>query len=137
MPQNFDVQSIELGAGSELAFSYIADRYNLPAWAYAFSDVTDEGARLRTPAGEVDIKLDVHAYDSNGVIVWVLTFPDGAVGRACSRVIPLKSSSCIYSFTLFPPPVPLEELEGQLEAQSKILKDELSKLKSIIDEMPA
>jgi len=133
MSQCFDVQSIEISANHDLAFDYIADRYNLPAWAYAFSEVSDNGARLRTPTGEVDIQLDVQANKINGVIDWIMTFPDGTAGKACSRVIPLDGSSCIYSFTLLPPQVPLEELEGTLDAQSKILSEELNKLKGLVD----
>ncbi len=38
-----------------------------------------------------------------------------------------------FSFTLTPPPVPLEELEGALEQQTVILEKELEKLKGILE----
>lgn len=133
MSQCFDVQSIELSVSHNLAFNYIADRFNLPEWAYAFTSVTETGALLKTPTGEVDIQLDVQVNKVNGVIDWIMTFPDGTSGKACSRVVPLDASSCIYSFTLLPPEVPLEELEGKLHAQSEILRKELNKLKGLIE----
>lgn len=40
---------------------------------------------------------------------------------------------CVYSFVLTPPPVPLEQMEGALAAQSITLAKELRQLKSILE----
>lgn len=130
--KNFDIQSIQLPVGHNEAFDYIANRHNLPAWANAFATVSATGALLRTPMGEVDITLDVESDKANGVVDWIMKFPDGNVGKACSRVVSVDENNSIYSFTLFAPPVPLEQLEGALNAQSKILAGELVALKGIL-----
>jgi hypothetical protein len=49
------------------------------------------------------------------------------VATAHSRVTPHRGKS-IYTFVLEAPPAPLEELEGALAEQSRILADELSSL---------
>ena len=88
---------------------------------------------MRTPNGEVEINLDVRASSKSGTIDWYMTFPDGSTAVAYSRVIELNHDSCVYSFILTPPPVPLEQLEGALEMQSKTLTEELAKLKGILE----
>lgn len=128
----YDIQSIELPVNYHVAYDYIANPHNLPEWANAFASVTGNKAVLRTPNGEVPIQLDVQANNKLGVVDWIMTFPDGSVGKACSRLTSMGEDSCIYAFTLFAPPVPLEQLEGALAEQSKILASELVKLKGIV-----
>ncbi len=41
--------------------------------------------------------------------------------------------TCIYSFVLHAPPVPLEQLEGALDAQRVTLQKELATLKSLTE----
>ena len=115
------------------AFAYIANGLNLPEWAQAFASVTDGRAIMRTPSGEVEIGLDVRASVQTGTVDWYMTFPDGSIAVAYSRVVELNCDSCVFSFNLMPPPVPLEQLEGALEMQSKILAEELAKLKGILE----
>ena len=62
-----------------------------------------------------------------------MTFPDGSVATAFSRVVEIDATSCVYSFVLTPPPVPLEQLEGALEAQSRTLAEELARLKQVVE----
>ena len=88
---------------------------------------------MRTPSGEVEIGLDVRASVQTGTVDWYMTFPDGSIAVAYSRVVELNCDSCVFSFNLMPPPVPLEQLEGALEMQSKILAEELAKLKGILE----
>jgi hypothetical protein len=64
---------------------------------------------------------------------WRLTFPDGAVGIAQSRVTETTRGTCIYSFVLHAPPVGLEQIEGALDAQSATLRSELATLKSLME----
>ena len=64
---------------------------------------------------------------------WRLTFPDGGVGLAQSRVTETTRGTCIYSFVLHAPPVALEQVEGALEAQSATLRSELATLKSLME----
>jgi hypothetical protein len=131
--KNFDVQAISLNVPQQQAFAYIADGQHLPEWAQAFASVTNGRALMRTPNGEVEIGLDVRASEQTGTVDWHMTFPDGSIGVAYSRVVELNSDSCIFTFILTPPPVPLELLEGALEMQSKTLTKELAKLKGIIE----
>jgi hypothetical protein len=64
-------------------------------------------------------------------IDWTITFPDGAVAKAASRVTPHGERS-IYTFVLEAPPVPLERLEGALAEQSRILTMELAALARLL-----
>jgi len=131
--KTFDVQAVELDVSSEDAFDYISDPARLPAWTSAFAEAKGEGAVLRTPEGEVNIGLVVEAAAERGTVDWRMTFPDGSVAVAYSRVVPIAEGRCAYTFVLTPPPVPLERLEGALAAQSETLKTELRHLKHILE----
>jgi hypothetical protein len=123
----FDVQSIEIAAPFQAAFRYIADPAHLPEWTHAFKRVGNEQATMETPAGAVQVGLLVEASEPHGTIDWTITFPDGGVSKASSRVIPHGDRS-IYTFVLEAPPVSLERLEGVLAEQSRILTSELQTL---------
>jgi len=131
--KNFDVQGIDLNVPREKAHAFIADPTQLPRWTSAFASVTSGRAVMRTPAGEVDIELDVEASAEHGTVDWRMTFPDGSVATAFSRVVAIDQKRCVFSFVLTPPPVPLEQLEGALEAQSRTLAEELGNLKRIVE----
>ena len=88
---------------------------------------------MRTPNGEIEIGLVVQASEEQGTVDWLMTFPDGSVATAFSRVVELDPQSCVFTFVLTPPPVPLEQLEGALEAQSRTLVEELRNLKRILE----
>ena len=130
--RRFAVQSIEIQAPFTKAYDFIADADNLPVWTEAFKSVANSRAQLATPNGAVEIGLRVHGSHEAGVIDWEMTFPDGSVAWAYSRVIPASNARSIYSFILMPPPVPLEQLEGALEQQSQTLRQELSRLAEIL-----
>lgn len=129
----FDVQGIDIKATYERAFPYIADPMHLPNWTNAFATVVNGRAMLRTPNGELEIGLVVKSSAEHGTVDWLMTFPDGSVATAFSRVMRLDSEYCVYTFVLTPPPVPLEQLEGALQAQSKTLAEELRNLKRILE----
>src|SRR5262245_59066916 len=132
--KNFDVQGIELSIPRSKALEFIADPAQLPRWTNAFVSVTPGRAVMRTPGGEVAIDLEVEASMEHGTVDWRMTFPDRSVATAFSRVVELDQDRCIFSFVLTPPPVPLEQLEGALEAQSRTLTEELRKLKKILEQ---
>ena len=129
----FDVQGIEIMASQERVFVFLREPGNLPKWAHAFVSAGDGRARLATQAGEVDISLDVLAEAAAGTVDWRLTFPDGGVALAQSRVTETTRGTSIYSFVLHAPPVALELVEGALEAQMATLRSELATLKSLIE----
>ncbi len=130
----FDVKNVALAVPFNTAFDYIADKTKLPEWTNAFSEVSEDGkALMRTPKGEIIVQLENNLDRTNGVIDTKMTFPDGGVGTAYSRLIALNEESCVYSFVLTPPPVALEELEGALSAQAEILERELQTLKSKLE----
>jgi len=129
----FDVQSIEIAAPFLVAFRYIADPANLPGWTHAFTQVSKGHATMKTPAGAVQVGLRVQASEPHGTIDWTITFPDGGIATAASRVTPHGDRS-IYTFVLEAPPVPLERLEGALAEQSRILATELATLTRRLDE---
>jgi len=131
--KNFDVQGIDLNVSRRQAWAFIADPVQLPRWTNAFASVTPGHAVLRTPGGEVLADLEVDASPEQGTIDWRITFPDRSVATAFSRVVAVDPERCIFSFVLTPPPVPLEKLEGALEAQSRTLAEELEKLKRILE----
>ena len=80
-----------------------------------------------TPSGSVEVGLRVESSRAAGTIDWFMTFPDGSVGRAFSRLIDLGNRT-LYSFVLMAPPLPLEQLEGALEEQARVLREELAVL---------
>lgn len=131
--KTFDVQSIDINAPLEKTFSYIAEAQNLPEWTSAFERVYDGRALLRTPQGSAEVTLAVNASPEHGTIDWVITFPDGNVASAHSRVVRNGEGHSIFTFVLLPPPVPLEQLEGALEQQSQTLREELSRLSEILN----
>src|SRR5712692_8908326 len=130
--KSFDVQSIEIRADFHRAFAYIADAKTLPEWTHAFKDVSDGTAVMATPQGSVPVKLTVHASAQHGTIDWIMDFPDGSRATAFSRLVEAGKNRCIYAFTLMQPPVPLEQLEGALEQQAKVLEQELASLARIL-----
>jgi len=132
--RHFDVQGIELGVPGSQALAFIANPAQLPKWTNAFVSVTGGLAIMRTPGGEVTVDLDVQTSPEHGTADWRMTFPDRSVATAFSRVVDLGRDRCIFSFVLTPPPVPLEQLEGALEAQSRTLTKELGKLKEVLEQ---
>lgn len=129
----FDVQGIEITAPRRKVFEFLREPSNLPRWAHAFVAAGDGRARLETPAGAVDVALEVSADVETGTVDWRLVFPDGGVGIAQSRVIETTRGTCIYSFVLHAPPIALEQVEGALEVQSVTLRSELATLKSLME----
>ena len=125
--RDFDVQTIEIGAPFDAAFKYISDPRTLPEWTHAFRSVSNARATMVTPGGSVEVGLRVETSRVAGTIDWIMTFPDGSVGRAFSRLIELGNRT-LYSFVLMAPPVPLEQLEGALEEQARVLREELAAL---------
>lgn len=130
--KTFDVQSIEINATFDSAFAYLANPRNLPHWAAAFDRVDDGRAVMQTENGSVEIALKVESSAAHGTVDWRMTFPDGSVASAYSRLV-AKGKSCIYSFLLMAPPVPLEQLEGALEQQSQTLREELVTLRRLLE----
>jgi hypothetical protein len=126
--RDFDVQTVELKGPFERAFRYLADPRNLPEWTHAFRSVDNGRATLATPRGSVVVGLEVRAAIESGTVDWFMTFPDGSVGRAFSRLTPLDHARVLYSFVLLAPPVPLEQVEGALAEQAKVLRQELTAL---------
>ena len=126
--RDFDVQAIEIAGPFERAFRYVADPTTLPEWTHAFRSVSGGRAMLETPKGAVEVGLEVRASLESGTVDWIMTFPDGSVGRAFSRLVPLDHGRTLYSFVLLAPPVPLEQLEGALFEQAKVLRRELAAL---------
>ncbi|GGA28719.1 SRPBCC family protein [Neptunicoccus cionae] len=130
--RNFDVQSTDLAVSADAAFDYISQPTNLPKWTNAFSRADATTADLVTTNGEVPISLQTVTSRKAGNVDWLMTFPDGSTAAAYSRITPNGEDESIYSFVLMAPPVPLEAMEGALEAQKAILLTELEKLKGIL-----
>ena len=128
---SFRVESVLIKTAPGRVFHYIADPKNLPEWTNAFKSARNGKAIIATPAGTVEVGLEVKASSIEGTVDWQITFPDGSIASAYSRVLPISGQSA-YSFMLMAPPVPLEQLEGALNQQVHILRDELAKLKAIL-----
>lgn len=131
--RQFEVEGIEIRAARTTVFAFVSDPRNLPRWAQAFKSADWEHARLETPAGVVDITLRTLANREAGTVDWALEFPDHAIALAQSRVTETTRGTCIYSFVLHAPPVPLEQLEGALAQQRATLRHELQTLKSLLE----
>lgn len=130
--KTFDVQLIELQTNFEKAFTYIADPKNLPLWTAAFKEADEESALLVTPMGELKIGLTTVSNKESGIIDWHMKMPDGNIGKAFSRLTELPNGNVLYSFVLLAPPVPIEQVEGTLNEQKKLLKKELKNLFRIL-----
>ena len=131
-PKTFHVESVEIAAPVAVAFAYISDARNLPAWTHAFKRVRNGSALMQTSAGNIEVEVDVKASKQSGTIDWYMKMPDGTVASAFSRLTPLGAERGVYSFVLLAPPVPLEQLEGRLNQQAGILREELAKLSAIL-----
>jgi len=131
--KKYDLQGIDLDVSKSKAFAFIAEAYNLPKWTNAFASISQNKAVMQTPQGKVEIDFEVHASAESGTVDWRMTFPNKSVATAFSRITEVNENKSIYSFVLMAPPVPLEEIEGALEAQSQILEKELKKLKEILE----
>jgi len=131
--RTFDVQGIEIRAARDRLFKFVSEPGNLPKWAHAFKSADRERARLETPAGTMDIGLHTEANQAAGTVDWRLEFPDKSSALAQSRVTETTRGTCIYSFVLHAPPVPLEQMEGALDQQSTTLRHELTTLKSLME----
>jgi hypothetical protein len=131
--KTFDVQSIEINAPLERAFDYVVNVRNLPAWTQAFKSARDGKAEMQSEKGAVEVDLLVTASREYGIIDWAITFPDSSVAKAYSRLVGNGPVSCVYSFVLTAPPMPLEQLEGAIEQQSRILQEELEHLREILE----
>ncbi len=128
-----DVQSVAIAKPAQVVFDFVADPANLPTWTNAFQRADAQTADLVTPAGAVPIRLETIARSEQGTVDWRMTFPDGSVGTAFSRVTPDGGEAAVYSFVLMAPPVPLEQLEGALSQQRSILAEELVALKARLE----
>jgi hypothetical protein len=126
--RDFDVQTIEIAAPYDAAFKYISDPRTLPEWTHAFRAVSNGHATMATPRGSVEVGLRVESSQAAGTVDWTMAFPDGSVGRAFSRLIDLGNHRLLYSFVLLAPPVSLEQLEGALDEQAFVLREELATL---------
>jgi len=131
--KTFDVQAIDLDVSPQRAHAFIADPTQLPQWTSAFASVSGRRAVMRTPHGEVHVDLSVVSSPEHGTVDWRMVFPDGSVATAYSRIVALQEERCVFSFVLTPPPVPLEQLEGTLEAQARTLTEELRSLKALLE----
>lgn len=132
--RTFDVQGIEIDASPDRVFDFLREPGNLPKWAHAIKAADASMAALETPAGTVEVRLRTLAKADAGTVDWLFEFGDGSVAVAHSRVCGTTRGTCIYSFVLHAPPVPLEELEGALDAQSVTLRGELATLKSLMED---
>ena len=127
-----EVRSIEIEAPYERVFPFIASPANLPRWAHAFQSVEGTRARLQTPNGTAEIDLHVRASIEHGTIDWEMTFADGTAATAMSRVTRAPLGRVVYTFVLNAPPLPLEQLEGALNAQVQTLELELERLRELV-----
>ena len=130
---NCIVESVGIDVEASMAFQYISDPARLPEWTNAFKSVEGASALMETPAGKAEIELAVFSSPEHGIIDWKMTFPDGSVSWARSRVLAMGGDRCVYSFVLPLPPAELEKLEGTLEEQGRLLRQELRRLQSILE----
>ena len=133
MEKNFDVQSIGINVNHKKAFDFIAKPENLPLWTKAFTKADNKSATMVTPNGNLSIEMETIVSKDLGTVDWIMTMPDGSIGKAFSRISENGNTS-VYSFVLLAPPVPLEQLEGALSAQKLLLADELIDLKNLLEE---
>ncbi len=129
--KTFDLPSIEIKAPFARSFDYIANPGNLPEWTEAFKEIRAGKAEMRTENGSVLIDLLVTAPREFGIVDWTMTFPDRNVATACSRLVENGPETCVYSFVLKAPAMPLEQLEGALTEQARKFPGLLATIRSL------
>jgi hypothetical protein len=129
----FRVESIRIKVELDKAFGYLAAPENLPHWTHAFKSARNGEAVMATPTGTVAVGLKIDSSPAAGTIDWCMKFPDGNEATAYSRLVRQSDEAYVYSFVLFAPPAPLERLEGALKQQAEILREELERLKQILE----
>ncbi len=132
--KTYDIQQIEIGVPARRAYEWIADPARLPSWTRGFESADGRSAVMRTPAGRVRVGLEVRAVPDAGTVDWKMSFPDGAIGWAHSRIVELPAGRSLYVFVLHAPPAPLEAIEGALDAQRATLAEELECLKQVLEQ---
>jgi hypothetical protein len=132
MEKNFDVQSIDINVNHKKAFDFIAKPENLPLWTKAFTKADNKSATMVTPNGNLSIEMETIVSKDLGTVDWIMTMPNGSIGKAFSRISE-NGNATVYSFVLLAPPVPLEQLEGALSVQKLLLADELVDLKNLLE----
>jgi len=132
LEKNFDVQSIGINVNHRKVFEFIAKPENLPLWTKAFTKADNKSATMLTPNGDLSIEMKTIVSKDLGTVDWIMTMPDGSIGKAFSRISE-NGNTTVYSFVLLAPPVPLEQLEGALSAQKLLLADELIELKNLLE----
>jgi uncharacterized protein YndB with AHSA1/START domain len=130
---DFSLQGTLIRAPYARVFPYIANPATLPEWTNAFKRVSGARAHMQTPLGAVEVGLKVVSSQEHGTVDWHMTFPEGNLERAFSRVVDLGNGQCLYSFMLTPPAAPLERIEGTLAEQAAILAKELAHLKACLE----
>ena len=131
--KDYIVESVGIDVAASRALQYISDPARLPEWTNAFKSVEGVRATMETPAGKADVKLAVFSSPEHGTVDWKMIFPDGSVSWAWSRVLPLGEGRSVYSFVLPMPPAELKKLEGALEQQGRLLRQELQRLQGILE----
>ncbi len=129
---NYDLQGVELDVPFAAAFEFLADPAQWPRWTNAFASVSGDKAMMRTPQGEMEVMFQCDASPETGNIDTTLHFPDGTSLTCYTRLVG-NNDRCCYTFLLPAPPAALEDLEGGLSEQSKILADELQRAKGILE----
>ena len=129
---SYNVQGVELEVSFAAAFDFLADPGQWPRWTNAFASVSGDTAVMRTPEGELEVTFQCDASRETGNIDTTLCFPDGTSLTCFTRLVG-NDDRCFYTFVLPAPPAALEELEGGLSEQSKILADELQRAKGILE----
>jgi hypothetical protein len=95
---------------------------------------TDNAGRFFPPAfpvGEYSLSVELHGFKrftQTGIVVTVGQTIDVPITLAIGQ-----RGTCVYSFVLHARPVPLEQVEGNLEAQRETLRTELLTLKSLME----
>ena len=95
---SYRVESVQVKAGFEKAFGYIAAPENLPQWTHYFKSVKNGRAVMATPEGTVEVGLQVNSSRPEGTVDWRMKFPDGNEATAYSRLVHLSHEACVYSF---------------------------------------
>jgi len=131
--KRYDVQDILIAAPVDRVLALAADAPRSPEWIEAFASVDGDRAILRTSEGEVEIGIEVVCDESSGTVDWRMRFPDGSLETAYSRALPTPEGQTVFTFVLMPSAAILQELEGDLDRQSRTLAGELRRLKELVE----
>jgi hypothetical protein len=119
-----------LPATREAVFEYMSDIEKLPEWATEFArELKREGGDYKVVNGLGEFCFEIKADPETGVIDMLAGSTKQQMAIFPTRAVPLPDRRTAFSFTMFQPPDPPDEL---FESQHQSLKREFGNIEAAL-----